>query len=96
MSVLLPILLPPEAIAWYVEVLTVLFDGLAPYMVWATTQDWYLAVEYNLHSTYIGGPTTLIDSIINAGNFETYEALSGDNFFKCTTKLTCLLPQRYH
>lgn len=56
-------------------------NGLAPNMVWPTTRDWYLAVEYNLHSTYIGGSTRLIDSISNAGDFETYEALPGDKVF---------------
>lgn len=55
--------------------------GWAPNAVWPTTREWYLAVDYHLYSTYIGGPARLIDSICEEADFETYEALPGDRVF---------------
>lgn len=53
-------------------------NGLAPNAVWPTTREWYLAVDYNLRSTYLGGPASLIDSVCAAANLEAYVALPGD------------------
>jgi len=53
--------------------------GLAPNAVWPTTCDWYLAVPYNLRSSYLGGPVDLVSRIFSAANLETYKALPGDN-----------------
>lgn len=53
-------------------------SGWVPNAVWPTTCEWYLAVEYHLMSSYLGGPASLIKRIRNDGNFETYEALPGD------------------
>ena len=56
-------------------------NGLAPHVVWPTSQEWYLVVHYGLTSSYVGGPTNLIDSIRSAGDLETYEALRGDKLY---------------
>jgi len=56
-------------------------NGLIPNIIWPTTQDWHLTVDFNLFSTNIGGSTYLIDSIRDADDLETYEALAGDNIF---------------
>lgn len=56
-------------------------DGLAPNAVWPTSREWYVAVDFNLRSTYVGGPARLIDSICEEVDLETYEVLPGDRVF---------------
>ena len=54
-------------------------SGLAPNAVWPTTHEWYLSVDFNLRSTYLGGPASLVEGVRKAANLETYEALPGDS-----------------
>ena len=53
-------------------------NGLAPNAVWRMTREWYLAVDFNLPSSYLGGPESLIESVCKADDLETYLALPGD------------------
>jgi hypothetical protein len=55
--------------------------GLAPNALWSTTRDWYLAIPYNLQSSYFGGPADLVRCICSSGGLETYEALPDDDIY---------------
>ena len=55
--------------------------GLAPSALWPTTCDWYLAVPYNLQSSYLGGPVDLVNQVLSVTNFETYKAIPGDDIY---------------
>ena len=60
-------------------------SGLVPNAIWPTTCDWYLALPYNLPSSYFGGPKHLVNKISRNDCLEIYEALPGDNIYKSTT-----------
>ena len=52
--------------------------GFTPNLMWPTTRAWYMAVDFNLRSTYVGGPEDLILSMEHAAELETVQAMPGD------------------
>ena len=56
-------------------------NGLAPNSIWASDKSWFLAVPFNLTSSYIGGSEELIGRISSSLHLETYEVFPGDKIF---------------
>ncbi len=53
--------------------------GLTPQAVWPASRDWYLAVPFDLKSSYFGGSVELAEEIQSEDRLETIEALPGDS-----------------
>ena len=57
-------------------------SGSTPNAIWPTTCDWYLAISYEMKSSYFGGGVEIATDIGNTDNLESYNALPTDNIWK--------------
>lgn len=53
-------------------------DGTIPNIFWPFTNEWCVVSDFNLTSTYIGGPKNLVSRIASAADIESYEVFAGD------------------
>jgi hypothetical protein len=51
----------------------------APNLIWPADHSWYVASEYDLDSTLVGGSRDLVDAILGAPDLETWEVGRGDS-----------------
>lgn len=51
----------------------------APNLIWPADHSWFVASEYDLDSTLVGGSRPLIDSLLAAPELETWEVERGDS-----------------
>lgn len=51
----------------------------APNLIWPADHSWYVASEYDLDSTLVGGSRDLIDAILAAPDLETWEVKRSDS-----------------
>jgi len=61
---------PPDPVHWFAQ---------APNLIWPADHSWYVASEYDLDSTLVGGSRDLIDAILAAPDLETWEVERSDS-----------------
>ena len=61
---------PPDPVRWFPQ---------APNLIWPADHSWYVASEYDLDSTLVGGSRELIDAILAAPDLETWEVERSDS-----------------
>lgn len=55
--------------------------GLTPQAVWPVSRDWYLAVPFDLNSSYFAGSLDMAAEMQSEDSLETIEALPGDSLW---------------
>jgi len=53
--------------------------SIPPNLIWPANHSWFVASEYDLGSTLVGGSRDLIDAILAASELETWEVERGDS-----------------
>ncbi|MCY3884329.1 MAG: hypothetical protein OXG24_05365, partial [Gammaproteobacteria bacterium] len=48
-------------------------------LVWANDRSWWMTTDIDLHSSYIGGTTNLIEDILSAPELEAWPSSPDDN-----------------
>lgn len=48
--------------------------GLVPQAVWPTSREWFFAVPFEMHSSFLGGPGELLRRIESSESMDVYEA----------------------
>jgi hypothetical protein len=61
---------PPDPVHWFSQ---------APNLIWPADHSWYVASEYDLDSTLVGGSRDLIDAIMASTELETWEMERSDS-----------------
>jgi len=61
---------PPDRVHWFEQ---------APNLIWPADHSWYVASEYDLDSTLVGGSRDLVDAILASPNLETWEVERSDS-----------------
>ena len=55
-------------------------SGYTPQAIWPTSEEWFFAVPFELHSSFFGGPNDMASEIGRSTLLETYEVFAGDTF----------------
>ena len=54
--------------------------GLVPQAVWPTTREWFFAVPFEMHSSFLGGPMELMRQIQGSQCIDVYAAQSSGTY----------------
>ncbi len=48
--------------------------GRVPQAVWPITREWFFAVPFEMHASFLGGPSALVDRLLKRAHLDAYPA----------------------